>query len=449
MRARTFPENRPKSPAQALLAALLFTAVLIPSTRSDAQTSRLIPLHSWWSGSNQDHLCTSDSRWAGSTGKKKDAYRYYRHEGYIYAPSGPQPPNTMPLYRWWSPGRKDQFTTTNPSWKGVPGQSKSGYRFVRLEGYVLKSSGSGRLPLKSYWSAKRTDNVATADSAWEKESRRNPDYRSFRIEGYLLASATGDTDRRNVVVPSTPHPDSPLARRRAEEAARLAEEAARLDHRTPLETKKGTPPTPRIISFELTPTTEENYGGDWIEISWKTDRADRVRLYEDGREIEGRFQLSNGEYGWPLSLERGFKTQYDRNSIYKLVATNNHGKASKTLDVKMVDEGNCRVTVSITGQHAQFTDAVGVLQIEPGRPDKFLFKSPVSTVRDHRENKDPAPYKRSIITLPPGEYFLVPTGGGKGKRGYFGVIYKPRRSRFTCRDGNSGRISFRSDYTEY
>jgi hypothetical protein len=134
-------------------------------------------------------LCTSDTRWAGSTGSQKDGYRFYRREGYLYAPDGPQPANTMPLYRWWSPSRKDFFTTSNPDWRGSPGKGKSGYQFVRLEGYVLKDAGSGRLPLKSYWSASRTDNVATADSAWDNEQRRRPDYRHYRIDGYLQPRA--------------------------------------------------------------------------------------------------------------------------------------------------------------------------------------------------------------------------------------------------------------------
>ena len=149
---------------------------------------RLIPLYSWWSGSNQDHLATSDSAWAGPSGATKQSYRFYRREGFLYAPEGAQPAGTKALYRWWSPSRKDYFTTTNPAWKGAPGQGKNGYQFVRLEGYVLASSGSGRLPLKSYWSDSRKDNVATADPAWNQAQRRAPDYRHYLVDGYLLSS---------------------------------------------------------------------------------------------------------------------------------------------------------------------------------------------------------------------------------------------------------------------
>ena len=88
MKNRTFGESRAFGPVPALLAALLFAAVIVPSAPSGAQTSRLIPLYSWWSSDNQDHLCTSDPAWAGSAGKQKGAYRLYRQEGYLYAPDG-------------------------------------------------------------------------------------------------------------------------------------------------------------------------------------------------------------------------------------------------------------------------------------------------------------------------------------------------------------------------
>jgi len=175
-----------------LTKAILGAKVASPGLFKLATPPRLIPVYSWWSGSNQDHLCTSDPNWAGTAGATKSAYRFYRREGYIYAPDGAQPTGTLPLYRWWNASRKDHFTTTNPVWKGVPGQTKSGYTFVRLEGYVAKDPGNGRLALKSYWSPSRTDNVATSDAAWNQAQRRSPDYRaSTQVSGYLFSSSSG------------------------------------------------------------------------------------------------------------------------------------------------------------------------------------------------------------------------------------------------------------------
>ena len=90
---------------------------------------------------------------------------------------------------------------------------------------------------------------------------------------------------------------------------------------------------PTILSFEINPTTVEDLGGEWIEFSWRTKDVDRVRLYRDGREIKGRSQLSNGEFGFPTLLTGGFKTQNSKSATYELVAENEHGKATKTIVV--------------------------------------------------------------------------------------------------------------------
>jgi len=189
MEAHRTEESQPRDRIRVWLVVLSLVGILVPSANLHSQSSRLVRLYSWWSGDNTDHLCTSDPKWAGSGGSKKDGYGFYRTDGYIYSPDAPQPADTVPLYRWWSPSRKDYFTTSNPNWAGSPGKGQSGYQFVRLEGYLLKSPGSGRLPLKSYWSVSRSDNVATTDSAWDNEQRRRPDYRQYRIEGYVLTQS--------------------------------------------------------------------------------------------------------------------------------------------------------------------------------------------------------------------------------------------------------------------
>jgi hypothetical protein len=90
---------------------------------------------------------------------------------------------------------------------------------------------------------------------------------------------------------------------------------------------------PTILSFEISPTTIENSGREWIEFSWRTKDADRVRLYHDGNEIKGRSQLRNGEFGFPTTLTGGFKSQHSKSATYELVAENEHGKATKTIVV--------------------------------------------------------------------------------------------------------------------
>ncbi|MEN8206774.1 MAG: RICIN domain-containing protein [Pseudomonadota bacterium] len=92
-------------------------------------------------------------------------------------------------------------------------------------------------------------------------------------------------------------------------------------------------PLPTILSFEITPTTVEDLGGEWIEFSWQTKDTDRVRLYEDGREIKGRTRLPNGELGFPATLLGGFQSQHSESATFELVAENAHGKATKRIVV--------------------------------------------------------------------------------------------------------------------
>lgn len=120
-----------------------------------------VPLWSWFNPVRNDNFTTSDPRWGVAltrlrwSGEQfaapqitRDGYTLYRLEGYIYSPLLPQPPDTLPLYSWFHPGRNDNFHTTDPAWS-VPvsaltrsGENLSGevvrdgYQLFRLEGYV-------------------------------------------------------------------------------------------------------------------------------------------------------------------------------------------------------------------------------------------------------------------------------------------------------------------------
>jgi len=206
------------------------------------------------------------------------------------------------------------------------------------------------------------------------------------------------------------------------------------------------PVLPEILAFKITPQTGRP--GDVVQFYWQTKGAQQVRLFDDVGEIMSRIELTNGRYGWPLAMNNEMQESLNKSTTYKLVATSKAGSVSKSFKVTVVEK-SCPVIVSITGKYGKHTDAVGVFQVKSGSTDKFLFKRPVNTVRDHRKGKNTTPYQKSNITLPPGKYSLVPTGGGKDKNGYFGVLYKPGKSKFICRNGNSGNISFKSDYAEY
>lgn len=130
------------------------------------QPEGTVPLWSWFSSARGDNFATTDPRWGGSARsvrwegehlaaqRSQDGYTQYRLEGYIYDPRRPRPPNTRPLFSWFSPDRGDNFHTTDPVWSipdadiRIVGENlqtsvtRDGYRLYRLEGYVPTDAGN-------------------------------------------------------------------------------------------------------------------------------------------------------------------------------------------------------------------------------------------------------------------------------------------------------------------
>ena len=123
-----------------------------------------VPLFSWWNANRADNFTTSSSFWTvdvnsltwdgenvtSNENSTKEGYSLYRLEGYVFDPSKPQPPNTIPLFSWWNAKRTDNFLTSNPAWNISPNSISSsgeilnpnninkieGYQVYRLEGYI-------------------------------------------------------------------------------------------------------------------------------------------------------------------------------------------------------------------------------------------------------------------------------------------------------------------------
>jgi hypothetical protein len=202
---------------------------------------------------------------------------------------------------------------------------------------------------------------------------------------------------------------------------------------------------PEILAFKVTPQTVNH--GDFVRFYWQTKGAEQVRLYDNFGEIRSRIKLANGRYGWPLAMNNEMQESVNKSITYRLVAINKVGSVSKYFKVTVRDK-SCEVIILITGKYGKYTDSVSVWQVKSSRY-KFLFKRRFSTVRDHRKGKNTTSYRKSSFTLRSGKYSLIPNGGGKDKHGDFGVLYKPRNGKFTCRNGNSGKFFFKADYAEY
>ncbi len=208
--------------------------------------------------------------------------------------------------------------------------------------------------------------------------------------------------------------------------------------------KKRTPPIsiqPKILDFRVEPQNVKS--GEQVSFYWQVKNVYQVRLYDSFGEIKSRIKLPKGNYGWPLSMNASYMENLNKSETYKLVVTGKNGTVSRSVKV-LVSGKKCKLIVSITGIYSKYTDAIGVYKVIPNNANKFLFKRGVNVLR----NQGKISYK-STIYLPFGNYYLVPSGGGKDKYGYFGVMYKPRKIDFTCRDGNTKHIIVKADTAEY
>jgi hypothetical protein len=171
-------------------------------------------LYRWWSSSRLDNFLTSDPRWSGRVGEKKDGYRLSLIEGQVFDPRQPQPSGTIPLFSWWNGDREDNFISSSSSWS-MPlrriswngetvsnGPIKDGYRLYRLEGFIYdpkRPQPPNTKPLFSWWNPDRRDNFATTQTAWGmplNEIEWNGEhiangpfrdgYRLYRLEGFVV-----------------------------------------------------------------------------------------------------------------------------------------------------------------------------------------------------------------------------------------------------------------------
>lgn len=152
------------------------------ATETQGLHATYVQLRSFWNPAHGDNALTSNPYFSHA------GYGAFRVEGHIFNPANPQPRGTRPLYTWYSPSRGDYFTTSNPAWAGTSGAHRSGYNFVRMEGYVYESSVAGTLPLQLWWSPGRADNFTTTHPEWTvaTTTTRAPDYGFARTEGYAL-----------------------------------------------------------------------------------------------------------------------------------------------------------------------------------------------------------------------------------------------------------------------
>lgn len=153
-----------------------------------------VPLTAWWNPARADNHATTNPDWQGCRFTKQDqGYGYVRIEGYIFSPHLPQPEGTVRLNTWFSPRRGDFTTMTQPNWvayQGGPVRISPDYQSPHLEGYVFDPAlpkPPGTIALYRWWSPQRGDNWTTTQHASSaiRRLRLGPDYRFSRLVGYV------------------------------------------------------------------------------------------------------------------------------------------------------------------------------------------------------------------------------------------------------------------------
>jgi hypothetical protein len=156
-----------------------------------AQAPGIVPLTGWWSEANLDNQLRSSRRHSAMPNRR--SYRPTGYMGLIFDPDQPQPRNTVPLWSWFSDQRRDTMVTSHSSWRaGGPDETRSpGYREPLLVGYVFdpdRPQPPGTVPLFRWWSDRRADNHTTNHPSWRggRGETRDPSYHFSRVEGYVF-----------------------------------------------------------------------------------------------------------------------------------------------------------------------------------------------------------------------------------------------------------------------
>ena len=84
---------------------------------------------------------------------------------------------------------------------------------------------------------------------------------------------------------------------------------------------------PRITSFRVVPVMVS--GERWYAFHWDVVNADRVRLFQDGKEMRGRIQLPDGSVGWPPSMPGALQLELKATTTYELVAEHRAGPPAR------------------------------------------------------------------------------------------------------------------------
>ncbi len=177
---------------------LMFALVATAWSAQQAHAQERLPLVTFYSASLQDYHTTALPSWTCQYYQACPSHPDIQPialQGHVYNPNLPQPPNTVPLFHWWSGTHGDNHLTTDTAWGTTVGDrhvERGGeYVLVRIEGYIPASYSLGHIRMYGY------RNIATMDHVPLATWRQGPPagYEQLRYEGALLPPESAALDR--------------------------------------------------------------------------------------------------------------------------------------------------------------------------------------------------------------------------------------------------------------
>jgi len=130
-----------------------------------------IPIYRYWQPQSNDHFYTTNVDEIGTSVQGKVGKYGYHAEGIAGHCSKDKFEGAIPMYRYYSPGSKDHFYTTNAGEIGTTqagATGKYGYKSEGILCYVWPAQASykeGKLvPLYRYWKAAVSDHFYTVNA---------------------------------------------------------------------------------------------------------------------------------------------------------------------------------------------------------------------------------------------------------------------------------------------
>ncbi|MEL6369771.1 MAG: hypothetical protein AAFR03_03530 [Pseudomonadota bacterium] len=158
--------------------SLLIILSVVPTLFASALAQETVPLELYWSQGRSDNYTTSEP--AAGAQALREGYRFVRTPACLLAE---ERTGTVPLVTYYNRDLLEHITVASE--QGRADANAAGYGRLRVEGFVYTDPQPGLVPLTLYYSDTRSDNFTSATDAGRRDAE-GAGYRRVRVEGYAL-----------------------------------------------------------------------------------------------------------------------------------------------------------------------------------------------------------------------------------------------------------------------